>query len=196
MSSPAARVTRALMAAMVAGLVAIVPVSTVMACSCAMATVPESFGFADVVFSGTTTAVEAPPPGDVVSSMDPVHYAFAVDAIYKGDVTDAEIIATTAMDGASCGTSFGIDERWLVFANIADGEIVTGLCSGNVALVDPETEEAALAELPSPGAPDPVAAEPETFEVPVTGVLVGAAALLVIGLSAWAFVIEPRRRVS
>jgi hypothetical protein len=185
------------MAVLVAGALSAVPVSTALACSCAQASIQESVGFADVVFTGTATAVEAPPPGDVVSTADPIHYAFDVDKVFKGERIDAEIVASTAMDGASCGTSFGIDERWLVFANITEGEIWTGLCSGNVLLIDDETEAAALAELGTPIAePEPTAAEPEGFEVPVALVVALAAGAVVLGFSAWAFVIEPRRRVS
>jgi len=161
------------------------------------ATIPQSMEFADIAFIGTTRAVEAPPPGDMVNTTDPIHYAFAVDSIYKGDVIDAEIVASSAMDGASCGTSFGMDERWLVFANITDGEIWTGLCSGNVLLADEETEAATLAELGEPVAePEAAAAEPEGFEVPVALIVALAAGALVLGVSAWAFVIVPRRRVS
>jgi hypothetical protein len=189
-------VIRGLTAILLAAALTAVPVATVMACSCAQATITDSLGFADVVFTGTAISAEAPPAGEVISTADPVHYAFAVDKIYKGGVIDAEIVASTAMDGASCGTSFGIDERWLVFANVTDGEIWTGLCSGNVLLADEETEAAALAELGEPIAePEPVAAEPEDLEVPAALLVAVVAAAAVIGVSAWAFVLEPRRRV-
>jgi hypothetical protein len=199
MSKALARARRGLMAALVAGALSAVPVSTALACSCMQATIPQSMEFADIAFIGTTKAVEAPAPGDVVNTADPIHYAFAIDRIYKGDVIDAEIVASSAMDGASCGTSFGIDERWLVFANVTDGEIWTGLCSGNVLLADEETETATVAELGEPVAePEPAAAEAEAegFEVPLALVVAIAAGVMVLGVSAWAFVIEPRRRVS
>lgn len=199
MSKALARARRGLMTVLLAGALSAVPVSTALACSCMQATIPQSMEFADIAFIGTTNAVEAPPPGDVVNTADPIHYAFAVDSIYKGDVIDAEIVASSAMDGASCGTSFGIDERWLVFANVTDGEIWTGLCSGNVLLADEETETATVAELGEPVAePEPAAAEAEAegFEVPLALVVAIAAGVVVLGVSAWAFVIEPRRRVS
>ena len=197
MSKALARARRGLMAALVAGALSAVPVSTALACSCMQATIPQSMEFADIAFIGTTKAVEAPPPGEVVNTADPINYAFAVDSIYKGDVIDAEIVASSAMDGASCGTSFGIEERWLVFANVQDGEIWTGLCSGNVLLADEATETATLAELGEPVAePQPAAAEAEGFEVPLALVVAVAAGVVVLGVSAWAFLIEPRRRVS
>jgi hypothetical protein len=199
MSKALARARRGLMTVLLAGALSAVPVSTALACSCMQATIPQSMEFADIAFIGTTKAVEAPPPGDVVNTADPIHYAFAVDSIYKGDVIDAEIVASSAMDGASCGTSFGIDERWLVFANVTDGEIWTGLCSGNVLLADEETETATVAELGEPVAePEPAAAEAaaEGFEVPLALIVAIAAGVVVLGVSAWAFVIEPRRRVS
>jgi hypothetical protein len=188
---------RWLLAVAVAGALAAAPVSTVLACSCAMATIQDSFGFSDVVFTGTTTAVEAPPARDIVSSADPVRYAFAVDAIYKGSVTDAEIVATTALDGASCGTSFGMDERWLVFANVADGEIWTGLCSGNVQITDAAVEASIAGELGTPLVePDPASSESAPAEIPLGLIVAVAAAAAVVGLSAWAFLREPRARVS
>lgn len=197
MSKALARARRGLMAALVAGALSAVPVSTALACSCMQATIPQSMEFADIAFIGTTKAVEAPPPGDMVNTADPIHYAFEVDSIYKGDVFDAEIVASSAMDGASCGTSFGIEERWLVFANVQEGEIWTGLCSGNVHLMDEEIETATLAELGEPVAePEPVAAEAAGFEVPLALIVAIAAGVVVLGVSAWAFVIEPRRRVS
>jgi hypothetical protein len=184
------------MALLVAGALSAVPVAAVYACSCMEPNITDSLGFADVVFTGTATAVEAPPPGDVVSTADPVHYAFAVDKVFKGPMTDAEVIASTAMDGASCGTSFGLEERWLVFANVQEGEIWTGLCSGNILLVDEETEAAALAELGEPIAePEPSAEGAEGFEMPLALIVALAAGACVLAASAWAFVIEPRRRV-
>ena len=192
------RVVRALLAASTAFLLAAVPLSTTLACSCAQATIPDSVGWADVVFTGKAVAVEAPPPGDVVNTIDPVHYSFVVDRVFKGPITDSEIVATTQMDGASCGTSFGVDERWLVFANFSEDGISTGLCSGNVLLADAETEDAILAELGAPIAePEPPATEtaPVDAGIPLALLVGGALAAAVIGVSAWAFAVEPRRRV-
>ena len=190
------RLVRSLIAMAFAGLVSVVPVSTALACSCAQAGTAESLGFADVAFIGTAVAVEAPRPGDVISTADPIHYSFAVDQVFKGPLTDAEIVATTALDGASCGTSFAVNERWLVFATIAEGEVWTGLCSGNILIVGGEEEQALLAELGTPIAePEPSApAEAQPFEIPVTLIVAVAAAAVVVGFSAWAFVFEPRRR--
>lgn len=207
MPRPRSHVRRVLLSLTLATGMAAVPLATVLACSCGMATIPEYVGFADVVFTGTATAVEGPPPADIVSSADPVRYSFAVDQVFKGDLVEAEVVATTALDGASCGTSFGIDEQWLVFANFQDGQVWTGLCSGNVLLADEEAEAAVLAELgppiaqpvPEPGAPEEAPASGETgagFKVPLPIVLGIGGALLVAGVSAWAFLIEPRRRAS
>lgn len=187
---------RLTLAAGVAGLLSVAPMSTALGCSCMALSTPEALAFADVAFTGTTTGVEAPRPGNVVSSMDPVHYAFAVDQVFKGDAVEAEVIATTAMDGASCGTSFGLNERWLVFANVSEGELHTGLCSGNVLLTDIETEAATLAELGPPIAePEPTPSQPtdEPFELPMPLLAGLAVAAVVIGVSAWAFRREPGR---
>lgn len=182
--------------AAVAGLLSAAPMSTALACSCMALSTPEALAFADVAFVGTPTAVDGPEPGPIQSSLDPVHYAFAVDQVFKGDAVGAEVVATTAMDGASCGTSFGIDERWLVFANVSEGELHTGLCSGNVLLSDPKTEAATLAELGPPIAepePTPQGAAAEPFELPMPLLAGLAVAAVVIGVSAWAFRREPGR---
>lgn len=199
MRTRAVRGLLAMLPASVAALLVTAPLSTVLACSCMQATIPESVGFADVVFIGTAVAVEMPPPGDVVNTMDPVHYSFDVDQVFKGPLTEAEVVTSTAMDGASCGTAFGIEERWLVFANFAEEGIATSLCSGNILLTDPQAEDAALAELGEPIAePEPGSTEPSAeagFEVPIPLVVGGVLAAGVIGFSLWAFVLEPRRRI-
>jgi len=187
---------RAVLAVGFSGLLSAVPLSTVLACSCMAVTIPEAFGFADVVFTGTPTAVEAPAPGEIGSTLDPVHYAFAVDKVFKGEYAEPELVATTAMDGASCGTSFAIGERWLVFANVTDGELSTGLCSGNVLFGDADTEAAVLAELGPPIAePRPATEQPADTEIelPLELIIGLAVAGLVIGVSAWAFLREPGR---
>ncbi len=199
MRSRAARGLLAMLPASVALLLAAAPLSTVMACSCAMASITDSLGFADVAFIGTTKAVEMPPPGDIVSSADPVHYSFAVHQVFKGPADlDSEIVATTALNGASCGTAFGMEERWLVFANFGEEGVTTGLCSGNVLLGDAATEEEVLAELGSPIAepePAPSETEPAQTELPIAVMAGGVLAAAVVGISLWAFVLEPRRRV-
>ena len=192
------RVRRGLVAMLAASALTIGPVSGVLACSCAMATPAESLAFADVVFTGTVTAAEAPAPREVVSSADPVHYAFAVDGYYKGHVLEASIVTSTALDGASCGTSFGVDERWLVFGTVADGDLWTGLCSGNVLLTDAETEQAVIAELGVARIPVDAASSPadEPIDIPLPLVVAVGAALAVIVVSAWAFRRPSRRSVS
>ena len=119
--------------------------------------------------------------------------------MFKGDLVDSEVVTSTAMDGASCGTSFGLEERWIVFATVTEGDLWTGLCSGNVLLTGGEDEQGLIDQLGppvvSPGGSDTVpSAEP--FAVPMAVLVVGGVAVLVAGVSAWAFVIEPRRRVS
>jgi hypothetical protein len=198
MRTRAVRGLLAMLPASVALLLAAAPLSTVLACSCSMASITDSLGFADVAFIGTSTAVEMPPPGEIVGSADPVHYSFTVESVFKGPADlGSEIVTTTALDGASCGTAFGMEERWLVFGNFGEEGITTGLCSGNVLLTDAAGEEAVLAELGAPIAePRPGAAEPAAqAELPVAVLAGGVLVAALVGISLWAFVLEPRRRV-
>lgn len=190
------RLLRASLALLAGWLLASVPATGVLACSCMQLSISEALGFADVAFIGTAAEAEAPPPqpGDVLPNVDRVRYGFEVERVFKGEEVDARIvIITTTADGASCGTSFAIGERWLVFANVTDGELWTGLCSGTAPLLDPEAEQAVLDELGSPIAQPAAPSEGTQSEPPVALVAVLAAVALVAAISAWAFLREPAR---
>jgi len=181
---------RLLMAILVSLGLASLPVAVVVACSCAVSTIQQSARFADVVFTGTAMAVETPAPAPITSSLDPVRYAFSTDEVFKGGMVESEVVVTTAMDGASCGTTFGMGERWLVFASVDGTALTTGLCSGNLLLDDADTEREALAQLGPPiGEPTASPAEQAgaTLEPPGPLVALLAAAAVVIVISALAF---------
>jgi hypothetical protein len=176
-----------LAAAMAIGLASL-PVQQALACSCADGTIEQSASFADAVFAGTVVdqrpvgldpvgalAATAPMPG----LMGQAIYTFAVDGVAKGDVaTRAEVLA--GGDGASCGMSFGLDERWLVFTTWDGAVHSTGLCSGNMPLGRDEQPPLPLSA--------PIAGEIEQpFEIPWTAVTVLALILVVVAVSAFAF---------
>lgn len=183
---------RLLLAAIVAGMLSIAPMTSAFACSCMALTTREAFEMADLAFTGTVVGedVAVPPqPAPPVPGVAQVSYAFDVDAVYKGDVSQPQVVTSTFPDGASCGIGFAAEERWLIFVNLSDGMPWTTSCSANVLLTGNDAE-AVLAELPPPvDSPPPVEAGTEgaPLDLPMP-LLVGLAAiLLVAGVSAWAF---------
>jgi hypothetical protein len=143
---------------------------------------------ADAVFTGTVTdqqSVGLEPVGALAATgpmpggMGQVVYTFAVDGVAKGVLgTQASVLG--GGDDGMCGMSFGMGERWLVFA-AWDGAIhSTGSCSGNMPLGPDEDPPLPLSE--------PIAGEIEQpFEIPWTAVTLLAITAIVVGVSAFAF---------
>ena len=176
--------------AMAVGL-AILPVQRAFACSCAEMTIDEAAAMAHAVFTGTVVeeqpvgretgpmgamAATAPMPG----GMAQVLYTFAVDGVVKGDVgKQASVLG--GGDGASCGMSFAMGERWMLFT-MWDGTIhSTSLCSGNIPLGADEDPPLPLSA--------PVDGEDlaQPTEIPWTAVILLGAIAVVIGVSVVAF---------
>lgn len=199
--SPILRLLAAL--AIVVG-VSAAPVMQVSACSCMELSPEEAARAADVVFSGTAVAEEPMPmpmpmggpgrPGVAVGAaegvvlVDPAVapigggtlYLFEVDGVAKGDV-GPEMQVLAGGDGAGCGISFGINERWLVFGTIEGDVVTTGLCSGNTPLAP---DEPPAIPVTSPGA---APAARGSGGVP-TGVLAALGAVVALaGLSGYLF---------
>lgn len=167
------------------------PVEQVAACSCAQSTPRQAAEFADAVFAGTV--VDQQPVGldagplramaatlPAPAALGQVIYTFEVDGVAKGPVgTEIEILG--GGDGAMCGMSFGLNERWLVFTTWDGAVHSTGLCSGNVPL-----EVGAEAPLPLT-APAGADDEPESAEIPVAALLLIGIIGVVIAVSLVAF---------
>ena len=164
------------------------PVRQAHACSCASFPIEEAAAMADAVFAGTVVNQEPvglDPVGALAATkpmpgvMGQVIYTFEVDGVAKGEVaTQAQVLS--GGDGASCGMSFGMNERWLVFTTW-DGAIhTTGLCSGNMPLGADEDPPLPLSS--------PIAGEIEQpVEIPWTAVAVLLAIAVVVAVSAFAF---------
>ena len=173
--------------AMAIGLASL-PAQQALACSCAGGTIEESAAMADAVFTGTVVdqkpvgldpvgalAATAPMPG----VMGSIVYTFDVDGVAKGDVgTQASVLG--GGDDGMCVMSFGMGERWLVFA-AWDGAIhSTGSCSGNMPLGADEDPPLPMSA--------PTAGEVERpVEIPWTAVAVLVAIAVVVAVSAFAF---------
>jgi hypothetical protein len=137
------------------------PVAQVAACSCAQMSVEDAAATADAAFAGTVVderpvagadrtlgAVAATKPMPL--PMGGVIYTFNVDGVAKGDI-GAQVELLGGGDGASCGMSFGLGERWLVFASWDGAAHTTSLCAGNLMLAPDEPSPLPLSA-PSEGA--------------------------------------------
>jgi hypothetical protein len=174
------RIRRGLTAlALVLG-VSAVPIAQVAACSCMAMAPGEAATMAEVVFAGTALS-EQPGRADPATGMSPVLYTFAVDGVAKGDV-GSQISVVAGGDSAMCGTTFGLDERWLVFASTQDGELSTGLCAGNLPL-QPDEEPPLSVRAPSAAETEDAAAA----GVPMGVLLPIAAVVALAGVSALLF---------
>lgn len=147
------------------------PTARVFACSCIQITPAIALANADVAFVGVVAGVTDAKAGNpVIGSGDPIVYTFAVEQVVKGPAA-VQIDLSSPRDGASCGQTFSLAERWRVFAS-ADGSggLATGICSGN--------------ELLGENAPLPPVDPP----APPIGLLLVVAAVVLLGaVSAWAF---------
>jgi hypothetical protein len=192
---------RLLLALAAAFALAALPVDQVAACSCAQTTVEEAAANAQAVFAGTViderpvgredgplraVAATAPMPGP----LGQVLYTFKVDGVAKGEV-GAQVELLGGGDGASCGMSFGIGERWLVFASWDGAVHTTSLCAGNLMLAP---DEAPPLPMSAPGAGDAVPDAP--MQIPWTALGVLGAVAIVLAASWFAFRSEPPRRIS
>lgn len=178
------RVAARLSLAMVIALTLAATPWSVAACSCASGTPEQMAAASDAVFTGSVLAVEQVPAlgADDFAGMHDLLYTFGVDGVVKGDLPD-EVVLVGGSSGASCGMSFAADTRYLVFASLDRGNLVTNLCSGNVPL---EGDEAG----PLPArAPEPAPTEPAPTEpaVPIAPIILGGIVLVLAGLSLAAF---------
>lgn len=172
---------RLLFSLMLAMSALLLPVERVTACSCAMSTPEEAAARSNAVFSGTVVATEQIPMGPLAGSDEPTTiYTFEVDGVARGTVGSQHPVLAGGNE-ASCGISFGMDERWLVFAVYDGAMLTTGLCNGNAPLGADEAPPLPVS------APADAAPQPEGLNVPLPVVLgIGGVALLAI-VSLWVF---------
>jgi hypothetical protein len=161
---------------LVAAMTAIGPVSRVLACSCMALEPGQALEFSTVAFVGVVAGAQDPSAGNpVVSTIDPIIYTVVVEDVLKGELDASRPIeVSSARDGASCGMTFAVGQRWRMYAyQEENGSLGTGICSGN--------------ELVAEDVPVPAIGELEAQPPPV-GVLVAIGLVLVVGgISAWAF---------
>lgn len=148
--------------AIAVGIVAVGTAGPAGACSCAPTTDGEAIQRADAAFSGSLVEVVSR-DGSVISSTDPERFVFDVDDVFKGDVTERQVVVTPR-SGASCGLELAGPGPHLVFA-FADSQLTSGaeagelyshLCSGTRPMSDGQVP---VDFVPEPPAPTPSAVE-------------------------------------
>ena len=132
----------------------------------------------DAAFAGTVVAAQegaVPNKGAIAQAI----FTFEVDGVAEGPIgPEASVLA--GGDSAGCGMSFGIGERWFIFATSDGAMLTTGLCSGNV-LLDADDAPPLPVEPPDPDyqPPDAGIGVPVPLLVAIGGViLIGAASLI------------------
>ena len=175
-------VIRLIQAVIVAIGLAAVPVTTVMACSCAATSFDEAIATADVAVVGVAVSSE-PAGGDELGEAVLTTWELSRSRDPLG--TDAIAIRSVKDSGANCGISFASGERWLVLAYRGEQGLETNGCMMNRRLngSDPEAETAVASMLPAVTPTDSASSPGVEIPVPVlvllaTGMLVAVASLV------------------
>lgn len=175
---------RLLQAALLAIGVAIIPLATVSACSCAVQDLPEAIASADLAVVGTVASVEPTASadfGDGVVTTWALHHS-------RDPMPSATVAIHSVKDsGANCGTSFGLEERWLVLAYNGERGLETNGCMMNRPLDGGDAEaEALIAEAMTPVTAGAEVEDP-AMSIPMPIIGLGAAGILVVLVSLLAF---------
>jgi hypothetical protein len=139
---------------------------TALACSCAIGSVDDYLGYADVVATGTLTDIKPPTDGPVISSVDPVKYTVDVERTFKGEPQD-RLVFYSARFGASCGLEgMHVDRRYTFFLTQGGERLTANLCGGTRLATDGfETKVASVTGPPVEAAnpqADPSTSDPGT----------------------------------
>lgn len=97
------------------------PTVPALACTCAVQTAESHFRAADVIFTGTVSAI--------ADHGDARQVSLDVELVYKGPPSDGIEVRTPDTPDA-CGIQFGVDRSYLVFARATGDTYAAELCSG------------------------------------------------------------------
>jgi hypothetical protein len=184
--------SRFLTAVTVAAGLALLPIATVDACSCAGFDPPTSIAGSDVAYIGTIVAAEA--ADQVDQGRETTLVAFEVQRA-RHKIETPFVLDAWLGSSASCGLSMAIGETWLVIAHHEDGRPQTNLCSGSRPLdtLDLAMRQQVAAALPVDPVPAPTDELAEMGEglwhatIPLPVLLAAGAALLILVASLVAF---------
>ncbi len=177
---PIARLALALALALATGWIGL---QTAAACSCAWTELPQAIEEAEVAIVGTLAA-DVP---NAVAPAEPMDHVWTVERARDPMSAITVTIASWPDDGASCGITFGADERWLVLAYQAEGGLETNGCMRNVRLADaaPDELDAIAALVATPVAPSQPADAAPAVPTPFLVALGALAAVAAISLVAF-----------
>jgi hypothetical protein len=161
-----------------------VPTVSVYACSCMETSVEQGVAEADLAIVGTLVAVQAPPAGALDQ---PMAMEWAIERSRDPLDVDRATIIGWPDNGANCGVSFEVGDRWLVLASMTDAGLETHGCLPNRPLEADDPESAAIVDAMTPvdAAATPVGTESGELPLPLIGG--GAALALLAILSVLAF---------
>ena len=175
---------RLLMAAGLAIGLASVPTVSVMACSCMETSVEQAVAEAHLAIVGTLVAVQAPPPDNLDQ---PMAMEWAIERSRDPLDVDRAMIIGWPDNGANCGVSFDVGDRWLVLASMTEGGLETHGCMPNRLLEGEDPDSAAIVEAMTPVGAAPSPSDAEAGELPLPLIGGGAALVLLTALSLLAF---------
>jgi hypothetical protein len=161
-----------------------VPTVSVMACSCMETTVEQAVADADLAIVGTLLAVQEP-PADALDQ--PMAMEWAIERSRDPLDINRATISGWPDNGANCGVSFGVGERWLVLASMTEGGLETHGCMPNRPLDAEDPESAAIVDAMTPVGASATPDRAEGGELPLPIIGASAALLLLTVLSVLAF---------
>lgn len=111
------------------------------ACSCAEpGPVKEELERSSAVFSGKVVKIEDMNENKFTqSSADPLAILFEVKETWKG-IGQTEVVVYTERSSASCGYEFTLNEEYLVYARVVDGELRASFCSRTTPLLSAKAD--------------------------------------------------------
>jgi hypothetical protein len=153
-----------------------------------MTELPQAIREADAAFIGVLAGATEPEPAGPEGVAE---IAWTWDVERSRDPISASRISVAAWqdDGANCGVTFAMGERWLILGEVVEGRMLTNGCMRNQRMdgTDPEGEELIESLVTHPVAPgaEPAGGGGIAFPLPVVVVLAGAAALALVSLVAF-----------